>query len=155
MGVLDNVFGAGKRPSILGGGMDSIIGENARFKGELVSKGSVNVAGEFEGKLRADGEVVVSPEGKVMGEINGGTVTISGRVDGNIIARETLEVARKGRVHGDLTGGKIVIEEGSTYHGRVKVEAAQTEEEKIEASVEEPTPPPPVEEVQRPTFPNF
>lgn len=122
MGVLDKMFSGAKHSPILGG-VDSIVGEQARFKGELVSRGSINVAGEFEGKIRAEGEVLISPAGKVTGEINGGNVIVSGRVDGDITAQETLEVAKSGRVHGDLTGGRIVIDEGAVYHGRVKVES--------------------------------
>jgi cytoskeletal protein CcmA (bactofilin family) len=121
MGLFDSLSG-GKKLAILQG-VDSVVGENARFKGELVSSGSVNINGEFEGKIRAEGEVIVSPGGKVSGEIHGGSVVVSGRVDGNITSRETLEVSKSGRVHGDLIGGRIVIEEGSTYHGRVKVES--------------------------------
>jgi cytoskeletal protein CcmA (bactofilin family) len=127
-GLNMGMFSTAKRSPILGGGMDSIIGENARLKGELVSQGSVNIAGEFEGVVKAEGEVIVAPSGKVSGELHGGTVSVSGRVDGNIHARETLEVCKNGRVHGDLAGGRIVIEEGATYHGRVKVDSGQTEQ---------------------------
>ena len=135
MGVLDNMFSGAKHSPILGG-VDSIVGEHARFKGELVSRGSINVAGEFEGKIRADGEVLVSPTGKVIGEISGGNVIVTGRVDGDIVAKETLEVAKSGRVHGDLTGGRIIIDEGSVYHGRVKVESGPLP---VEPAVSEPT----------------
>ena len=146
MGVLNNLLG-GKRLPIFEG-LDSLVGENARFKGELVTSGSVNVNGEFEGKIRADGEVIVTPSGKVVGEVHGRSVVISGRIDGNIIARENLEVTRTGRIHGDLTGGKIIIEEGSSYHGRVKVESGSAEEE-------EETPEEQVEKVRQQTFPNI
>ncbi|HVN67886.1 MAG TPA: polymer-forming cytoskeletal protein, partial [Candidatus Sulfotelmatobacter sp.] len=127
MGLFNNIS-SGKK-GVFSGGVDSVVGENARFKGELISSGSVNINGEFEGKIRAEGEVIISPAGKVVGEIYGGTVIISGRVDGNIVAKESLEVAKSGRVHGDLTGGKIIIEDGSSYHGRVKVESGAPEPE--------------------------
>lgn len=140
MGFFENLSG-GKKLSILQGGVDSVIGENARFRGELNSSGSVNVNGEFEGKIQSEGEIIVSPGGKVIGEIHGGSVIVSGRVDGNITARQTLEVSKNGRVHGDLTGGKIVIDEGSTYHGRVKVESVPAEEEKVAEAPPQPSSP--------------
>lgn len=111
--------GTGARPIFEG--VDSIIGQKARIKGELTTSGSVNINGEFEGKIKAEGEVIVSPGGKITGEIHGGGVVVSGLVEGNIFARDTLEIAKSGRVHGDLIGGKIVIQEGSSYQGRVKV----------------------------------
>src|SRR3989338_2706715 len=127
MGIFDNLVGGGKRITTILEGVGSVIGQNARFKGEFTTKGSINIDGEFEGKIQADEEVIISPHGKVTGEVHGGSVTISGRVDGNIIAKENLEIAKTGRVHGDLTGGRIIIEEGSSYHGRVKVESAASE----------------------------
>ncbi len=132
MGILESLSG-GKKHSIFQG-VDSVIGEHARFKGELISSASVNINGEFEGKVRAEGEVIISPGGKVVGEVHGGTVAVSGRVDGNISAQDTLEISKSGRVHGDLTGGKIIIEEGSSYHGRVKVESKGQAEEEESAS---------------------
>jgi len=109
-----------KRP-VISEGIDSVIGKRARFQGELHTTGSVNIAGHFEGKLSADGEVLISQGGRVAGEISGGSVVISGTVDGNITAVDALEITKTGRVHGDLLGGRIIIDEGSSYQGRVKV----------------------------------
>ncbi len=111
--------GSGARPIFEG--VDSIIGQKAKIKGELLTSGSVNINGELEGKIKAEGEVIVSSGGKITGEVHGGGVVVSGLVEGNIVARDTLEITKSGRVHGDLIGGKIVIQEGSSYHGRVKV----------------------------------
>ncbi|MCU0640666.1 MAG: polymer-forming cytoskeletal protein [Candidatus Margulisbacteria bacterium] len=125
------MFSTAKKSSVPGGAIDSIIGENARLQGELTTKGSINVAGEFEGTVRAEGEVVIASSGKVVGELHGHTVSVSGRVDGNIYAKETLEICKSGRVHGDLAGGRIIIEEGAVYHGRVKVESGPTADEPL------------------------
>jgi cytoskeletal protein CcmA (bactofilin family) len=122
MGIFNNVGGKGL--AALREGIGSVIGENARMKGEFSTTGSVNINGEFEGSIKANGEVVVSPGGKVTGEVEGNSIIISGKVDGNIRAKETLEIAKTGKVNGDLAGARIVIEEGSSYHGRVTVEAA-------------------------------
>lgn len=136
MGILENLMSSGKKLPILSG-VDSVIGESAKFKGELITKGSVNVSGEFDGKVKAEGEVIVSPTGKVVGEIQAGSVVVSGRVDGNITAQNNLEIAKSGRVHGDITGGKIIIDEGSSYQGRVKVCSKEEVEEVSETSSKE------------------
>jgi len=125
--------GSGKRMPIFEG-MDSVIGQKAKFKGELITGGSININGELEGKIKAEGEVVVSQGGKIVGEIHGGGVIIAGLVEGNITAKETLEIHKSGRVHGNLSGGKIVIDEGSSYHGKVKVNSELTEVEKPETA---------------------
>src|SRR3989338_2558000 len=124
MGILDNL--GGKRIStMLEGVVGSVIGENSKFKCEFTTSGSINVNGEFDGVIRAEREVIISPGGKVTGEVHGGSVVVTGQVNGNINAKDGLEIAKSGRVHGDITGGKIVIEQGSSYHGRVVVESGQ------------------------------
>jgi len=112
--------------------VDTIFGSKARFKGELVSAGSVNINGEFEGRIESKGEVIISRGSKIIGDVVAANITISGRVDGNILASQSLEITRSGRVNGDIAGGKIIIEEGSTYRGRVNVNAKQAEAEIVE-----------------------
>ena len=109
------------------GAFDTIIGSKAKFKGELDSGGAVCVNGEFEGKLIAKGELLIAPGSKIVGDVSGGNVIVSGKVEGNITASHSLEITKTGRVHGDLIGGKIIIEEGSSYRGKVKVEAGKEE----------------------------
>ncbi|PIS29021.1 hypothetical protein COT42_06435 [Candidatus Saganbacteria bacterium CG08_land_8_20_14_0_20_45_16] len=109
-------------------GMDTIIGEKASLKGELFSSGTINLFGEFEGRVVTKGDVIVSQRSKVIGNIECANIIVSGRVDGNIAASHCLEITKSGRVHGDLKGGKIIIEEGSSYRGRVSVIGALTSE---------------------------
>lgn len=127
MGILNNI--GGKRLTAMMEGVGSVIGEQSKFKGEFTTAGSVNINGEFEGRLSAGGEVIVSPGGRLVGEIEGGSIVVSGQVDGNLKAKDILEISKSGRVNGDLTGGKIIIEDGATYHGRVTVEASQPQQQ--------------------------
>ncbi|MEE8638463.1 MAG: polymer-forming cytoskeletal protein [Candidatus Margulisiibacteriota bacterium] len=132
------IFTKEKKP-IGHGAVDSIIGEKAKFKGELVSSGAVSVNGEFEGKITSEGEIIIARGSKIVGNLQGGSIIVSGKVDGNINAEQNLEITKSGRVHGDLVGGRIVIEEGSSYRGRVKVEVG-AEEAKEESTVVEKEP---------------
>ncbi len=112
------------------GAVDSLIGEKAKFKGEITTSGSISINGEFEGKLVSQGEVILGSNSKVSGTVQGGTVVVSGKVEGNIIAAQHLEITKSGKVNGDLTGGRIIIEDGASYRGRVKVQApGETETE--------------------------
>ncbi|MBU0671908.1 MAG: polymer-forming cytoskeletal protein [Candidatus Margulisbacteria bacterium] len=133
------IFGGDDKQNVQAGAVDSIIGEKAKFKGELVSDGSVSLNGEFEGEIISKGEVIIGRGSKMVGSVKGGSVVVSGKVEGNIIASQSLEIAKSGKVHGDLAGGKIVIEEGASYRGKVSVSAAgeaPEAEEIIEAEPE-------------------
>ena len=108
-------------------GVGSVLSIDAKFRGELSTDGSISVNGQFEGKLIAKGEVVISPSGHVIGEVFARSVIISGKVDGHIHAKENIELLKTGRVHGDISGGSIVLEDGSFYQGKVKVASAPEE----------------------------
>jgi cytoskeletal protein CcmA (bactofilin family) len=105
--------------------VDTIIGEKADLKGSINSSGSVCINGKFEGSINSSEEIILSLGSKVKGEINGGSVVVSGHVEGNITALHNLEITKTGRVNGDLCGGKILIEEGSSYRGRVIVKGEE------------------------------
>lgn len=127
MAIFNKKSGSEAKRGAIQEGMDSLIGQKAKFRGELTTKGSINISGDFEGSIRAEGEVVISGGGKITGEVFGGNVVVSGLVQGDITASQVLEITRSGRVHGDLTGGRIIIEEGSSYQGKVKVSPISTE----------------------------
>ena len=124
------IFSIDKKP-IVTEGVDSIIGENAKFRGELTTTGSVNINGDFEGKVEANGDALISRGSKVVGDVKAGNIVVSGQVDGNIIASYALEITESGHVNGDLQGGKIIIEEGSSYCGKVKVASSPQELKKL------------------------
>lgn len=124
MGIFNDTSSHGKRYGQFEG-IDTIIGQKAKLVGELVLTGPVNIAGNFEGRITSDSEVIVAHGGRIRGEIRASRVVISGLVEGNVYASETLEITKTGRVNGDLIGGRIIIEEGSSYQGKVSVNPAE------------------------------
>ncbi|MBN2057754.1 MAG: polymer-forming cytoskeletal protein [Candidatus Saganbacteria bacterium] len=116
------IFGGEVKQSASGSPVDTIIGQKAKFKGEINTSGTLSISGEFEGRLVSSNEVIIGKGSKVTGNVAGGSVIVSGHVSGNITALGSLEITKSGRVHGDLAGGRIVIEEGAAYRGKVSVE---------------------------------
>jgi len=108
-------------------GINSLIGEGTIFKGEINTSGSLRVAGEVVGKIQAKGDVFVSENGKVQGNIFADRVVVAGEVEGNIKSRNGLEITKTGRVDGEVVCDKLLIEEGSVYQGRVKVQHSEKE----------------------------
>ena len=109
--------------------VDSVVGEKAKFKGELSSSGAVSVNGEFEGVISAKGDVILSQGSRVVGNIQANNVVVSGKVDGDISAVQGLEILKSGKVNGDLVGARVSIEEGAVYCGKVTIQAVEAQEE--------------------------
>ena len=99
--------------------MESLLGSNSNFKGDLNVKGTLRVDGRAEGRLDADC-VILSESGLVKGDIQGKRIIIGGTVEGNLRAQELVEIKSKGKVLGDIFSHKLVVNEGAEFTGRIE-----------------------------------
>ncbi|KAF0134966.1 MAG: cell shape determination protein CcmA [Candidatus Saganbacteria bacterium] len=107
--------------------INSIIGEGTTIKGEINCPGSLQLEGEVVGSIKAVGDIFIAGKGKVAGDLKGARVVVSGIVEGNIIAEKGLEILKTGKVNGEITCDKLLIEEGSSYQGKVNVPPQRNE----------------------------
>ena len=100
--------------------VETVIGPGATLKGEIHTRGTIRVDGNVEGKLSADGSVIVGEKGVVNAEVTAGLVIIGGTVHGKVNGREKVEILSTGRLHGDVTTkpAKFVVAEGVIFEGR-------------------------------------
>ena len=107
--------------------LESFLGMNSRFKGELSVRGTLRVDCIVEGQLDAD-YVILGESAEVKGEIKAKKIIIGGKVDGNVRAQELVEIKSKGKFFGDIFTPKLVIIEGAEFNGKVEM---KKEERKI------------------------
>lgn len=105
-------------------GIETIIGPDTIFKGEINSKGTVRIDGNFEGIINADW-IIIGEGGKVKGEINSRGIVIGGRVEGNIKSTEAIEIKHKAQVIGEICTQKLSISEGAIFDGRSCMQEAR------------------------------
>jgi cytoskeletal protein CcmA (bactofilin family) len=110
-------------------GINSVIGDDTQIKGEIVTKGSIRMGGEFEGKIQARGDVLIGEGSHVTGTVAGAKVIVSGDVNGNITANAGLEITKKGKVFGDIISDKLIVDEGAIYKGKVTLESSSSKKE--------------------------
>ncbi len=97
--------------------IDSLLGENTIFKGEIEIQGDLRIDGKLEGKIKADC-VIIGEKADIKAEIKTKTISISGRVEGKIIATHLATIEAKGQVYGEIMVQKIAIVEGGIFEGR-------------------------------------
>jgi cytoskeletal protein CcmA (bactofilin family) len=96
--------------------LETVIGAESSFQGNLRSKGSVRIDGKIEGGVSAEG-VIIGERGEVQGDISARTVVVGGRITGNVHATESLELLTKSQVFGDLHAPQLLIAEGAIFEG--------------------------------------
>lgn len=101
--------------------INTLIGHDSRFIGRLEGSENTIVNGTFEGDCDIEGVVVLSEQGRWLGNIGASSAIISGEVRGDITVREKLELTHTARVSGRITSPVIAIEEGAIHQGEVRM----------------------------------
>jgi len=105
------------RPSAPGSNVGrSVLGADLRITGEISSTGSVEVLGEIDGNITAQG-LIIGQEGRVTGSVKADTVEVKGKFDGKVTC-ENFTLRSTAVVKADVTTSGIVIESGAVMEGR-------------------------------------
>ena len=98
--------------------IETIIGADTSFAGDLKAEGGVRVEGAVSGTLHAKGNVIVGKQARVTANISGSDVLVSGQVKGNIEAQGQLAILAGAQVWGDALVGSLLVEEGGMFSGK-------------------------------------
>ena len=97
--------------------LESFIGANSVFKGDIETKGTLRVDGTLEGNVNADW-VILGEKASLKGDIKARGIIVGGKVEGNLVAGEIVEIKAKGQISGDVSTNKFTIVEGGIFDGR-------------------------------------
>ena len=97
--------------------LESFIGINSNFKGDIKTQGTLRVDGTVEGNIETDW-LILGETSHLKGDASSRGIIVGGRVDGNLTAREIIEIKAKGQVTGELATTKLSIAEGAMFDGR-------------------------------------
>ncbi len=104
--------------------LESLIGANTEFEGELRVKGTLRVDGQVDGRLNAEW-VILSETALVKGEVTAKKIIVGGRMEGNLRAQEVVEIKAKGRVLGDIITNKLSVKEGGEFNGKIEMKESE------------------------------
>ena len=99
----------------------TILGPDARFKGELSFEKGMRVMGHFEGKVTTPGRIHIAKEAKMQADVEAGGIIVEGEVNGNLSANDRIELKNTARYEGDLRASRLVVDEGAVFSGHVSV----------------------------------
>jgi cytoskeletal protein CcmA (bactofilin family) len=97
--------------------LESFVGVNSHFKGDIKSKGTLRIDGAVDGNVESDW-LVLGEKATLKGNVTARGVILGGRIEGNVAVREILEIRSKGQIVGDISAPKLVVSEGGVLEGR-------------------------------------
>tara|TARA_B110000503_G_C6936093_1_gene324873 strand:- start:95 stop:577 length:483 start_codon:yes stop_codon:yes gene_type:complete len=107
----------------------SIISEDVRLTGTLVSQGEVQLDGRIDGDIKVE-HLVIGSAGVVEGIVEAKSVIVKGKVIGSINASE-VKVQSGAHVHGDVFHDTLSIDAGAVIEGSLKQRFEKEEPELI------------------------
>lgn len=115
-----------KKPKTTSGSMiNTIIGDNSKIEGLLLTSDSTRIDGLLQGKILSESSVIIGEHGVIRGDIKAVDILIAGTVYGNIRAESKIEITGTGRVLGDMFTKTLVIDEGASFKGNCTMDVAE------------------------------
>ena len=103
------------------GEAQTVIGPDAKFKGELSFEKGVRVLGSFEGNITTKGTLDIAAGANVNADVEAGNVIIEGDIKGNLAASDLIELKNTAKIQGDIRCGRLVVVEGANFIGHCHV----------------------------------
>lgn len=101
--------------------VDTLIGQSAELRGDLIYKGGLHVDGKIKGNVVGDNEsstiLVLSESGSIEGEIKVPYIIVNGSVAGDIHALQSIELGAHARIKGNVYYNKIEMAMGAEVNG--------------------------------------
>lgn len=98
--------------------MNSMVGQDAVFNGNIKLEEGIIVYGSVFGNIETKGAVRVSRTGKVRGNIVCSDIHIGGTVEGKVVVENRAVLGDNSNLDGDLTYKTLIIEEGAQFQGQ-------------------------------------
>jgi len=111
------MFGSNKKSVHDVGEIETLIGKETTFKGNISSKGTIRIDGQFEGDISTTGNIMVGDNAIITAQVTALNATIAGTVYGNVDISEKLELLPSARMYGDIKVGILTISAGATFKG--------------------------------------
>ena len=99
----------------------TILGPDAKFKGDLSFDSAAKVLGHIEGSIKSKGKVLIANGCTCKASVKAKEVAIEGYIEGNVEATERVEVKPKGRITGDIVAARMTMGDGAAIEGHVRI----------------------------------
>lgn len=116
-------------------GLDSLVGINSVFKGDIETDGSVRVDGKVNGDVKVTGDIYIGEQAVVKGNTEGTNINLAGTIEGNIIARGILRILSSAKLYGDIKVNRFVVDEGALFQGKCEMMDISSVESVVEKNI--------------------
>lgn len=101
--------------------VNTLLGPDSSFRGDLVVDGFVRIDGDVRGSIRASGKIVVSESARCDASLVARSAVIGGVVRGDVCVSERLTILAGGAVVGNVFAPRLDADGDVLIHGDIEV----------------------------------
>lgn len=99
----------------------TIIGPDAKFKGDLSFDSAAKLLGQFEGTIKAKGKILVADGASCKAALVAKEVSVEGHIEGNVEASDRVDIQPNGMITGDIVAARMSMAEGASINGHCRI----------------------------------
>jgi cytoskeletal protein CcmA (bactofilin family) len=99
----------------------NILSEGTKLKGDLNSQTDIRIAGIINGEAVSKGKLIVTGNGKIVGNITSADADIAGRVEGEVKVFNKLTLRESAIIDGNIYTKTLIVEEGAQINGSCRM----------------------------------
>lgn len=100
----------------------SMLGPTMVLKGTVTAKEDLLLKGRVEGSIEHTGNLRISKEGAVKGEITAKQITVEGSVEGDMYGTQSVAVQATAKVSGNIFAPRVQLIEGARFSGGIDID---------------------------------
>ncbi len=113
-----------KRAARPSSGVETLIGQHARIRGDIHFSGGLYIEGTVEGAVIAEepldtAVLTLSENGRIEGEVRAPVVILNGHLTGDVHASQRIELGTTARVEGNVHYAVVEMQAGAMLTGRL------------------------------------
>lgn len=97
----------------------TVLGRGLNLRGSLTGAESVEVAGQFEGRIDVEGFCHIRKGARVVGPVTAADVLIEGELQGRLTVRGRVEMRASATVCADVEARTVAIADGCFFDGTI------------------------------------
>ena len=102
--------------------IDTVLGDDIEFEGEIFFEQLVLVKGQLKGTLKSSSDVFVGPSAKLKAAVDARVISVKGQVDGDVTARQRLELFASSSVNGNIFAPDMIMQSGARFNGSCRMD---------------------------------
>ncbi|MDR9415089.1 MAG: polymer-forming cytoskeletal protein [Gracilimonas sp.] len=99
----------------------NILSEGTKLTGDLNSQTDIRIAGTVEGEAVSKGKLIVTGNGKIIGNMTSADADIAGKVEGEVKVSNKLTLRESAVIDGNIYTKTLIVEEGAQINGACRM----------------------------------